>query len=238
MKYFISDKPIRLREFGRNVQSMIEHATTIPDRAMRTRAAEQIVRMIIQLHPHLRDSPDVKKFVWDSVFVISEFNLDVDSPYPVPPPVLFQEKKEKARYNQKMPIYAHYGRNVELALLCAADMPEGIQRWETLLRIADFMRQCLIELEKDAYLEETVSDHMLELSGGRVSIHPDDLMELRKNDAPRMEMERENRNFNNKKNKKGGGQHFPHKNNNPNMGALGGNRIGGNASSGSFKKRK
>ncbi len=177
MKYLISETPLRLKEFGRNVQSMIEYAITIQDRKQRTRFAEQIVQIMLQLQPSIKDGSDIKQYLWDSLFVISDFRLDVDSPYPVPEPNAFLKGKKKVPYTNQPPVYNLFGKNVELALQQTAKL-EGDKRWDMIVQIASFMRQCLEEQNREAFVEEAISDYMYELSNGNIRVHPQDLAEL------------------------------------------------------------
>lgn len=177
MRYTISDRPIVLREFGRNVQSMIEHAVTVEDRRERTKEAEEIVKIMLQLYSGMKDTMETKQYIWDSLFIISDFKLDVDSPFPVPERNAFLKNKTKVPYTNQKLAYAHFGKNVELGLNAAAEMPEGQARWDLIMQVAAFMRQCLEELDKEAYLEETISNYIFELSKGIIRIDPKDLVQ-------------------------------------------------------------
>ncbi len=190
MKYLISESPLRLKEFGRNVQSMVEYALTIQDRRERTRFAEQIVKIMLQLYPGLKDTVEVKQYIWDSLFIISNFELDVDSPFPVPEPNVFLKNKKRVPYSNKHPVYAHFGKNVELALAQAAKMEEGPKRWELIMKVAAFMRQCLEELNKEAYIEESISNYIFELSNGQIRVNPKDLMHLQPSVVPQIPPQR------------------------------------------------
>ncbi|MBX7243708.1 MAG: DUF4290 domain-containing protein, partial [Bacteroidia bacterium] len=72
----------------------------------------------------------------------------------------------------------HYAKNVQLALAQAANMEDGPQRWELIMKVAAFMRQCLEELNKEAYIEESISNYIFELSNGRIRVNPKDLMHI------------------------------------------------------------
>ena len=85
-------------EYGRNVQKMVEHAMSIEDRDERNKVANAIISVMGQLQPHLRDIADFKHKLWDHLFVISKFKLDVDSPYPLPDKEVLFEKPERMSY--------------------------------------------------------------------------------------------------------------------------------------------
>ena len=77
MKYNISESPLKLREYGRNVQSMVEYAKKIEDRDRRSRVIKEIVRIMVNLHPEIKDQPDYEVKLWDHLFMIADFDLDM-----------------------------------------------------------------------------------------------------------------------------------------------------------------
>jgi len=104
-----------LPEYGRNVQKMVDHIKTIEDRAERNRAAKTIISIMGNLNPHLRDVGDFKHKLWDHLALIASFELDIDSPYPVPEPSKFVEKTktgslQAGRYKVSA-LWSHYRTN-------------------------------------------------------------------------------------------------------------------------------
>ena len=100
-------------EYGRNVQNMVDHAVSVEDREERNKVAHSIIDVMGNLNPHLRDVPDFKHKLWDHLFIMSDFKLDVDSPYPKPTPESFQEKPRRVTYPENGIRYRHYGRTIE-----------------------------------------------------------------------------------------------------------------------------
>ena len=107
-----------LPEYGRNVQKMVDHIKTIEDRDERNRAAKTIIQIMGNLNTHLRDVGDFKHKLWDHLSLIANFELDIDSPYPVPEPSKFVEKPKQVPYRQGEIRYLHYGRIIELMINC------------------------------------------------------------------------------------------------------------------------
>ena len=77
MEYNTSREDVKLPEYGRNVEKMIQHALSLEDRAQRNLAAEEIIRVMGQLNPQLRDIAEYTHILWDHLFIMSEFKLDV-----------------------------------------------------------------------------------------------------------------------------------------------------------------
>ena len=85
---------MNLPEYGRNIQKMVEYAIQIEDREERNKAARAIISIMGNLNPHLRDVTDFKHKLWDHLFIISDFKLDIDSPYEKPTrEILFEKPK-------------------------------------------------------------------------------------------------------------------------------------------------
>lgn len=194
MKYKISNTPLVLREFGRNIQSMIEQILLIESREERTRQTEQLVRIIQQLHPQIKDNVESKKYLWDNIFIMSNYKLDVDSPFPMPDPKQRAKPPQRIPYKPKTHMFAQYGTNVEVTLNQAAAMPDSDKKWDTIMRVVAFMRQCLEVLDKESYLEKTISKHIYMLTNGKLNIAPEDLMPMPRYDMPPPPIQREGNN--------------------------------------------
>lgn len=100
-------------EYGRNIQKMVEHAIALEDKEERNKIAHAIISVMGQLNPHLRDIADFKHKLWDHLFIISDFKLDVDSPYPLPDKAVLFEKPEAMAYPKTENRYKHYGKSVK-----------------------------------------------------------------------------------------------------------------------------
>ena len=98
MEYNTARGPMIIAEYGRNIQKMIEFITTIEDREKRTKAAHFIITVMAQMHPLVKESGDFKHKLWDHLYIISDFKLDVDAPFQPPPPQTLSEKPEPIAY--------------------------------------------------------------------------------------------------------------------------------------------
>jgi hypothetical protein len=113
MAYNSQLRPISQPEFGRNIQRMIEKAIAEPNRDTRNKMAMAIIEIMGQLNPQLRDVADFKHKLWDNLFIISDFKLDVDCPYPIPDAAILETKPEKVNYPARNIKYRHYGKTIE-----------------------------------------------------------------------------------------------------------------------------
>ena len=159
-----------LPEYGRNVQKMVDHIKTIEDRDERNRAAKTIISIMGNLNPHLRDVGDFKHKLWDHLSLIANFELDIDSPYPVPEPSKFVEKPQQVPYRQGEIKYLHYGRIIELMIDAASEMEDGDEKEYFTTLIVNQMKKSYITWNRAQVADEVIIGNMKLLSRGRLKM--------------------------------------------------------------------
>ena len=113
MDYNTEREQLIIPEYGRHVQKMVAHATSIADRKEREKCVNAIITYMGQMNPHLRDIPDYKHKLWDHLFIMSDFKLDVDSPYEKPSPEKLSEKPDVLKYPKSEFSFSYYGKHIE-----------------------------------------------------------------------------------------------------------------------------
>jgi len=141
MDYNTTRNKLVIREYGRNIQKMIEHIITIEDKAKRTEMANFIVNVMAQMNPQNKDVGDVKHKLWDHLFIISEFKLDVDSPFPPPSPKEVNLQPHKLQYRSNHIRYRHYGKNLAMIIEKAIDFEDGEEKDALTQAIANHMKK-------------------------------------------------------------------------------------------------
>lgn len=170
-----SDRPnLILSEYGRHIQKMVDHAISIEDDEERNRAAKSIIDVMGNLNPHLRDVPDFQPMLWDHLFIISDFKLDVDSPYPKLTKEELSERPEPLRYPQNHPKYRFYGNNIKRMIDVAVGWEEGDKKEGLILTIANHMKKCYLSWNKDTVEDEVIFNHLFELSDGKINLNEAD----------------------------------------------------------------
>jgi len=159
-----------LPEYGRNVQKMVDHIKTIEDRVERNRAAKTIIQIMGNLNTHLRDVGDFKHKLWDHLALIASFELDIDSPYPVPEPAKFVEKPKQVPYRQGEIRYLHYGRIIELMIEAAVQMEDGDEKEYFTTLIVNQMKKSYITWNRGQVADEVIIGDMKLLSGGKLKM--------------------------------------------------------------------
>ena len=162
-----------LPEYGRNIQKMVEYTTQIEDDEERNRAARAIIAIMGNLNPHLRDVSDFKHKLWDHLHIISDFKLEIDSPYEKPTPEVLSEKPKPVPYSDYNIKYKHYGKIIELLIKEAVGFEEGEEK-ETLIKlIANHMKKCYLTWNREVVTDELIFEDLKKLSGGALSVSPD-----------------------------------------------------------------
>jgi hypothetical protein len=116
MEYNTERNYLSMREYGRHIQKMVEHLLTIEDRNERQQQTRVVIELMGFLNPHLKNVEDFRHMLWDHLFFISDFKLDVDSPYPIPQKETYKAKSDPMPYPKRYPKHAHLGKNLELII--------------------------------------------------------------------------------------------------------------------------
>ncbi len=222
MDYNSSRSKLVLKEYGRHVQKIVENCVQEPDREKRNKFAKEIIELMGQLNPHLRNVEDFRHKLWDHLFIMSDFKLDVDSPYPIKARAEIEKRPKPLPYPQSRIKYKHYGKNVE-ALVAKAITTEDAEKKAGFTQcIGNFMKLVYQNWSKDEVNNETVKNDIRLLSKGQLQISDDqDIDSLAR--ANRIKKPQENNNR-----KGGGGGKFRH----------GGGGGGGQNRNKNFKKRR
>ena len=170
MEYNSGRNQMIIPEYGRNIQKMIEYAVTVEDREERNRAARAIVAVMGYLNPQLRDIVDFKHKLWDHLFLISDFKLDVDSPYPKPPRETLKVKPQTIGYPTSKIRYKYYGKTMESMIRKIGEMEDGQSKELIAQNLANFMKMSYLTWNKDSVDDSTIIGHLDELSGGKVKL--------------------------------------------------------------------
>ena len=170
MEYNSGRNQMIIPEYGRNIQKMIEFAVAIEDREERNRAARAIVAVMGYLNPQLRDIVDFKHKLWDHLFLISDFKLDVDSPYPIPPRETLKVKPQTIAYPANKIRYKYYGKTMENMIRKIGEMEDGPNKDLIAQNLANFMKMSYLTWNKDSVDDSTIISHLDELSGGSVRL--------------------------------------------------------------------
>ena len=175
-------------EYGRHLQKLIFQAIEIQDDIERNKSAKYIIQVMGSLNPHLRDVLDFQHKLWDQLFIMSDFKLVVDSPYPIPTREVLQMKPDILPYPQNYPKYRYYGNNIKYMIDVANKWEAGELKSALVKVIANHMKKSYLSWNKDTVTDEVIFEHLYELSDGKLDLitstesllRTDDLMRTNK----------------------------------------------------------
>jgi len=177
MEYNTQRAKMLLPEYGRNVQEMIAHAMEIAEKDERNKAARAIIEVMGQLNPHLRDVDDFRHKLWTHLFVMSDFKLDVDSPYEIPKAETLYSKPDRMIYPKGKIKYGHYGKYTQNILADAHLVTDKEEKDYLKITMANFMKKQYLAYNNDAVENHVIVNQLKDLSQGELVVeNPDELM--------------------------------------------------------------
>ena len=170
LEYNAERSHLIIPEYGRHLQKLIDQATEIEDAEERNKAAKYIIQVMGTLNPHLRDVPDFQHKLWDQLFIMSDFKLDVISPYPIPSREVLQLKPDVLQYPQNFPKYRYYGNNIKYMIDVANKWEDGEMKNALVKVIANHMKKSYLSWNKDTVKDDVIFEHLYELSDGKLNL--------------------------------------------------------------------
>jgi hypothetical protein len=200
---------------------MVKYIVALPTKEERNRYAQVVIDLMGFLNPHLRDVADFKHKLWDHLHIISDFKIDVDSPYPKPSPEAIHMKPEPLRYPHQRIKYKHYGKTIELMIEKAKSIDDPDRKRHMVQAVANFMKMAYVQWNKDSVTDETILADLYNLSGGQLKLEENinlNRVEYRANTHSNNQNSRGGGRTNNNQNNRGGGgrTNNPRNNNNQN----------------------
>ena len=170
LDYNTGQSKLILREYGRNVQKLAEYLPNVEDRDKRTAYAYTLVNLMRQLNPNVKDGETTQK-IWDDLFIITNFTLDVDAPFPPPPEDVLTKKPNKVPYSKESESakYKHYGKNLEKLIEQASELEEEEKRDATIY-LGRLMKTFYITWNRDNIDDEVIVKQLRKLSRGKLEI--------------------------------------------------------------------
>ena len=170
LKYNSDRSDLIIPEYGRHIHLMVEQTISTKDKDERNKKARAIIDVMGNLNPHLRDISDFQHKLWDQLFIMSNFKLDVDSPFEKPEAELLSKKPKPMDYPNNPPKYRFYGSNLKKMIDAAIKWDEGEMKDALVYNIANHMKKCFLNWNKDTVDDTVIFDHLKELSEGKLSV--------------------------------------------------------------------
>ena len=168
--YNTESEKLNMPEYGRNVQKMVEYLKGIEDRDKRNEQARAVVKVMEILNPQVYLQENYEQKLWDHLQIISNFELDIDSPYPKPSKERLYERPEVIPIKQKPIKATHYGRNIESIIDLIAEQEDGEVKTAMIRSLAIYMRQQYLIWNKDSVADQTIFQDIEKLSDYRIKV--------------------------------------------------------------------
>ncbi len=175
MDYNTQRSKLVLPEYGRHIHKMVEWVKNLENRDERNKQALAVIGVMGNLNPHLRDIVNFRHKLWDHIQVISSFDIDIDSPYPVLPPESFQEKPKKIPYPTTPIRIRHYGRNTQAMVEAIMAQEDSELKMLEVQALANHMKKAYLLWNKDTVSDEQIFRDIAILSDGAININPSEM---------------------------------------------------------------
>lgn len=173
MDYNSTREKLIIPEYGRNVQKMVAYVLTVEDREKRTNLCKALVNIMAQLHPEQRDTTDYRRKLWDHLYIISNYKLEVDGPFPTPSPEERIGKPQRIPYPQENIKFRPYGKNIAKIIEKATLFDDGAEKDALVKNIANHLKKSYLNWNRDSVNDELITDHLAELSHGKLKLNED-----------------------------------------------------------------
>ena len=161
---------LHIPEYGRNVQKMVDYLKTIEDREKRNEQARAIIKVMEILNPAVHLQENYEQKLWDHLYIIADFDLDVDAPYPMPARDIMHRRPQPVPIDKKPLRASHYGRNIENMIDLVAQKEDGELKTSMIRTLAIYMRQQYLIWNKDTVSDETIFQDIEKLSDYRIKV--------------------------------------------------------------------
>lgn len=176
MEYNTSKTDLILKEYGRNIQKLAEYVVKIEDKDQRTRYAHTLIELMRQINPITKESPaEYSQKLWDDLYIMSGFSLEVDSPFPMPEKELLGKKPKRMAYNNNRVSFKHYGRNVELLIQKAIELEDPEEKANAVKFLGRLMKSFYAVWNKEVIDEEVIVQHIRQLSKNQLDINVEEV---------------------------------------------------------------
>lgn len=173
MNYNTSRPRLIISEYGRHIQKLVNHAVELNDKDERSKMVSAIIDVMGQLNPHLRDVPDFAHKLWDHIYMMSDYKLEADSPYPVPEKESMVKKPEKMPYPNSGIRFKHYGKTVEHLVAKAIEMEEGEEKQALVEAIANLMKKHYLTWNRNSVEDANILEDLRKMGRGKLEVSSD-----------------------------------------------------------------
>ena len=177
LEYNASRPDIILKEYGRNVQKLANHLATIEDREKRASYAYTLIELMRQLNPAVRENNETTQKLWDDLFIMTNFTLDVEAPFPPPEVDVLTRKPKRVPYHTEPVRYRHYGKNLEKLIEQAGELEDEEEKRNAIIYLGKLMKTFYATWNRENIDDEIIIRDMKKMSRGKLVISVEEVKE-------------------------------------------------------------
>ncbi|MEQ6118349.1 DUF4290 domain-containing protein [Reichenbachiella sp. MALMAid0571] len=181
-----------LKEYGRNIQMLVQHLQKIEDKEERDKKAETLTILMKQINPDIKDTPEVEQKLWDDIHIISDFELDVEGPFPKPARDVLYKKPQRVAYNTNQITFKHFGKNIELLVEKATTIEDPEEQEAAIIHIGKLMKTFFYSYNKDIIDNSVVYKNIRKLSNNKLDIDMNKVNEFNLFEPQKRDLRRDN----------------------------------------------
>ncbi|GAA4296040.1 DUF4290 domain-containing protein [Nibribacter koreensis] len=159
-----------LREYGRNVQNIVQYILTVEDRTKRTQLAQLLVNLMGRLNPNVKDIQDAQQTLWNHLYVMADGKLDVDAPFTLSAMDYLNDKPQRVEYPKNTPKYMHYGSNLESLIEKATQIQDPVEKEAAIISVGKLMKVLYRTYNKDSVSDQVILENLRDLSKGQLDL--------------------------------------------------------------------
>ena len=169
-EYNTQREPIKLKEYGRNVQKLVNYIRTIPDKDKRTEMATTLIELVKQLAPSVKEASENPQRIWDDLYIMADFNFDINNPYPVPDPGTVFKKPRPMAYPQSKVRYKHYGKSIEKLIVEALAKEDPKEKEDAVIYLGKLMKTFHGNWNKETIDDSVILKDIEKMSEGKLTL--------------------------------------------------------------------
>nr|WKN39884.1 DUF4290 domain-containing protein [Tunicatimonas sp. TK19036] len=175
LEYNASRPDVILKEYGRNIQKLANYLSTIEDREQRTRYAYTLIELMRQLNPNVKDNNETTQKLWDDLFIMTNFALDVEAPYPPPEVDILTRKPKRVPYSTEPVRFRHYGKNMERLIAQASELEDPTEKQGATIYLGKLMKTFYSTWNRENVDDEVILRDLEHMSRGKLTISIDEV---------------------------------------------------------------
>jgi hypothetical protein len=159
-----------LKEYGRNMQMLVNHLKTIEEKEKRSEAATVLIELMKLINPAARESQESSQKLWDDLFIMSDFDLDIESPFPMPEREILNKKPDRLHYKSSTIRFKHYGRNIQLLVKKAMELEDPEIKESAVIQLGRLMKSFQNTWNRDNVEDITILNNIEKMSNSELTI--------------------------------------------------------------------